>query len=73
MELTEKCLELLAVHGLTISLLVGIYLYAKWTEDKKTRNKVKMIEVRLDQIADYLQEKEKEEPPEEEKPHRWNN
>lgn len=34
-----------------------------------------MIEVKLDQIADFLRDlhEEQEEPPEEEDPRRWNN
>lgn len=75
MEIAQECVQLLAVHGLTISLLVAIYLYIKWSEDKKTRNQIKMIEVKLDQIADFLRDlhEEQEEPPEEEDPRRWNN
>ncbi len=51
---------MLAVHGLSISTLVGIYLYARWAEDKK-------VTKRLAQIEDLL-EKMQEEPREEDPP-----
>jgi hypothetical protein len=60
MELEKACVEMLAVHGLSISTLVGIYLYARWAEDKK-------VTKRLAQIEDLL-EKMQEEPREEDPP-----
>jgi hypothetical protein len=63
MELEKACVEMLAVHGLSVSALVAIYLYARWAEDKK-------VTKRLAQIEDLLK-MQKEPREEEEDPPAW--